>query len=78
MLPKPDKNNREESNTMMDSAAVDGTRDAETSEGDSADKAVFMSGLSQSLKNVHQYRIDMIEKIKNRTGNYYIHFRGKK
>ena len=78
MLPKSDKSKREESNTMMDRpAVVDGTYDSEISNGDSGKKSVFVSGLCQSLKNVHQYRTAMIEKIKNQMGTHSVYFRKK-
>jgi len=63
---------------MMDRpAVVDGTYDSEISNGDSGNTPVFVSGLCQSLKNVHQYRIDMIEKIKNQLRTQSIYFRKK-
>ena len=63
---------------MMDRpAAVEGTYASEISNGNSGNKPVFVSGLCQSLKNVHQYRTDMIEKIKNQLRNHSIYFRKK-
>ena len=78
MFYKPDESNKEEINAMMDGPAiVDGMHDPEMSKGEPANKSVFVSGLCQSLKNVHQYRTSMIEKIKNQLGNHSIYFRKK-
>ena len=79
MFHRQDKSDREESNTTTDRpAVVDGTYDSEISNGDSGNTSGFMSGLCQSLKNVHQYRIDMIEKIKNQLRTQSIYFRNKR
>jgi len=72
------KDNREESNTMINRpAAVDGIHDPESLKCDQSNKSVFVSGLCQSLKNVNQYRSGMIEKIKNQLGSHSIYFRKK-
>jgi hypothetical protein len=78
MFHKPDKDNREEVNSMLDShEAVDGIHIPETSAGDPSCKSVFIGGLCQGLKNVNQYRYDMIEKIKNQLESHSLYFRKK-
>lgn len=62
---------------MTNSPATAGMPDPERSMVDSSKKAVFASGLCQSLKNVNQYKAGMIEKIKKQLGNHSICFREK-
>jgi hypothetical protein len=75
---KPDKSNKEASNTMMDSpAAVDGIYDPERSKGNVSNTSVFVSGFCQSMKNANQYRAGIIEKIKNQLGSHSMDFSKK-